>query len=247
MSDFTLPRSEFSSVMRIRSARNGSRAELSIMPNICFDSARDEVDDSDNRPAVLFCAEPGVSENRQILTRGELVARVATAGFRAEPSWRAMRRPRRRLSSKSVRDFDCLSGHGEPWSDLVQLSAGTFQPRCHRSPLPDRTESARCGYRLSVRRKELRSNEGALPKLRRPADATSPDPARTSLLRTGAGLRTRNFSLALVRFDWRSSLMRRFNSIRCRSIIRFGSSTLRGRPECPNRSFTDMAAFFLSI
>jgi acetoacetyl-CoA synthetase len=35
-----------------------------------------EVGVSDNRPAVIFCAEPGVSGNRRILTRGELVAGV---------------------------------------------------------------------------------------------------------------------------------------------------------------------------
>jgi acetoacetyl-CoA synthetase len=39
-----------------------------------------EVGVSDNRPAVIFCAEPGVSGNRRILTRGELVAGVSQLG-----------------------------------------------------------------------------------------------------------------------------------------------------------------------
>ena len=40
-----------------------------------------KIGDSDNRPAVLFCAEPGVAGNRQILTRAELVTRVEQVAF----------------------------------------------------------------------------------------------------------------------------------------------------------------------
>ena len=50
-----------------------------------------EVPVSDDRLAVLCCAEPGEPDNRQALNREGVNRTGGTACFRAQPSWSAMR------------------------------------------------------------------------------------------------------------------------------------------------------------
>jgi len=151
-SDFIRCPIESCGVTEILSGRAGFQAQPSITPNTYFISGAAKLKAPMMSPRCSFALNPEGGQPTGYNPEG-IGQTGCTGSYRAQRIGGTTRRSSCRLSSEPDRNFGCLPGDGQPWSDLVQLSAGTFEPGCARSSHPDRTKSLVRRSRLSLCRK----------------------------------------------------------------------------------------------
>ncbi len=199
---------------------------------------------SEDRPAVIYCAEPGVLGNRQVLNRKELLIRVsqmasALKRLGVQPGDRVAGYLPNRIETLIA--FLATVSQGAIWSNCPpELSSRGVVDRL--AQIEPKVLVAVAGYRYAGKNHDrataLAEIAANLPSLCHVIVVEAATEVEAPKLRSGNRV-----------YRWSDLLVRRppecpFISTRCRLIIRSGFFIPREQRGCPSRSSTATAAYF---
>ena len=199
---------------------------------------------SEDRPAVIYCAEPGALGNRQVLNRRELLIRVsqmasALKHLGVQPGDRVAGYLPNRIETLIA--FLATVSQGAIWSNCPpELSSRGVVDRL--AQIEPKVLVAVAGYRYAGKNHDRAT---ALAEIA----ANLPSLRHLIIVEAATEREAPNFGPAIAAYRWSDLLGQEvvelpLNFHPVRSIIRSGSFIPREQRGCPSRSSTATAAYF---